>query len=113
MMKSKKVRSMIVGGPMGSIDTITKLSELSIEDGDEEEEKEEEKKKVDAPSHLGPCLPEEEEEANQSEDEDEADRKASEGVEMDIVRVFDRDGDKMTTFVATATRRRVRYKNFE
>ena len=63
---------------------------------------------------LGPCLPEKEEQQEDlSEDEDEVDRKATEGVEMDILRVFDREGNKMVTHVATATRRNVRYKVFE
>jgi hypothetical protein len=128
MMKSKKVRSIIVGSKTVGLDTVTKLSELSVENDDEglvtklselsvendDEEKKDDDKEVADSTHLGPCLPEKEEQQEDlSEDEDEVDRKATEGVEMDILRVFDREGNKMVTHVATATRRNVRYKIFE
>ena len=112
MMKSKKVGSIIVNSNTVGLDTVTKLSELECKnDEDVVEEKEEEKEKEEETNStsLGPCLPEKEQD-DLSEDEDEVDRKATEGVEMDILRGFDRKGNRMVTHVATATRRRVRYK---
>ena len=112
MMKSKKVGSIIVNSNTVGLDTVTKLSELECKSDEEVvEEKEEEKEKEEETNStsLGPCLPEKEQD-DLSEDEDEVDRKATEGVEMDILRGFDRKGNRMVTHVATATRRRVRYK---
>ena len=117
-----------MGSKTVGLDTVTKLSELSVENDDEglvtklselsvendDEEKKDDDKEVADSTHLGPCLPEKEEQQEDlSEDEDEVDRKATEGIEMDILRVFDREGNKMVTHVATATRRNVRYKVFE